>query len=100
MKFIGREDELSFLQEKYESRHGELVNVYGRRRIGKTETISQFCLDKNPVFFTCTQTDDRNQLRNFSRKILSFNLPQSQYITEFSSWEQALLAMKDIPHYF
>ncbi|WP_191014326.1 AAA family ATPase [Treponema zioleckii] len=98
MKFIGREDELSFLQEKYESRRGELVIVYGRRRIGKTETISHFCLDKNPVFFTCTQTDDRNQLRNFSRKILSFNLPQSQYITEFSSWEQALLAMKDIPH--
>ncbi len=98
MKFIGREDELSFLQEKYESRHGELVIVYGRRRIGKTETISHFCSDKNPVFFTCTQTDDRNQLRNFRRKILSFNLPQSQYITEFSSWEQALLAMKDIPH--
>ena len=98
VKFIGREDELSFLQEKYESRLGELVIIYGRRRIGKTETISHFCLDKNPVFFTCTQTDDKSQLKNFSRKILSFNLPQSQYITEFSTWEQALLSMKDIPH--
>ncbi len=98
VKFIGREDELSFLQERYESRRGELVIIYGRRRIGKTETISHFCLDKNPVFFTCTQTDGKSQLKNFSRKILSFNLPQSQYITEFSTWEQALLSMKDIPH--
>ncbi|WP_294428266.1 DUF234 domain-containing protein [uncultured Treponema sp.] len=96
--FWGREEELSFLQEKYESQNGELVIVYGRRRIGKTETISHFCLNKNSVFFTCTQTEDKNQLKNFSQKLLSFNLPQSQYITEFSNWEQAFLAIKDIPH--
>ncbi len=97
VNFIGREEEISFLQEKYESSRGEFVIVYGRRRIGKTETIAKFCSDKNPVFFTCTQTEDKNQLGNFSRKILSFNLPQSRYIAEFADWEQAFSAMKDIP---
>ena len=65
--FIGREEELSFFNEHYNSKSGELIIVYGRRRIGKTETISHFCADKNPVFFTCTQTEDSNQLKNFSQ---------------------------------
>lgn len=95
--FIARKNELAFLQEKYESRGGQLVILYGRRRIGKTETISHFCKDKNPVFFTCTQTEDSAQLKNFSQKLLSFDIPQRRYVTEFSNWEQALLAVKDIP---
>lgn len=95
--FIARKNELAFLQEKYESRGGQLVILYGRRRIGKTETISHFCKDKNPVFFTCTLTEDSAQLKNFSQKLLSFDIPQRRYVTEFSNWEQALLAVKDIP---
>ena len=95
--FIARKNELAFLQENYESRGGQLVILYGRRRIGKTETISHFCKDKNPVFFTCTQTEDSAQLKNFSQKLLSFDIPQRRYVTEFSNWEQALLAVKDIP---
>ncbi len=97
IEFKARKDELNFLQDKYEATNGQLVIIYGRRRIGKTETISHFCQGKNAVFYTCTQTDDNNQLKNFSTKLLSYNLPQSKYITEFSSWEQAFLAIKDIP---
>ena len=95
-EFLGRKKELAFLEEKYKSKNGEFVIIYGRRRIGKTETISHFCKNKNTVFFTCTQTDNKSQLKNFSEKILSFNLPQSKYITEFSSWEHAFLALKEI----
>ncbi len=36
--FIGREQELKFLNDKYESENGQLVVLYGRRRVGKTET--------------------------------------------------------------
>lgn len=96
--FIGRKEELAFLKEKYQSKNAEFIVLYGRRRIGKTETLSHFCADKNPVFFTCTQTDDSSQLKNFSRKLLSFDIPQKRYISEFSNWEQAFLAVKDIPH--
>ncbi len=95
--FIGRKNELDFLEQKYKSENGQLVIIYGRRRIGKTETIKQFCNDKSAVFFTCTQTEDKNQLKNFSSILLSNNLPQAKYISEFNSWEQAFLAIKDFP---
>ena len=95
--FIGRKNELDFLEQKYKSENGQLVIIYGRRRIGKTETIKQFCNDKSAVFFTCTQTEDKNQLKNFSSILLSNNLPQAKYISEFNSWEQAFLALKDFP---
>ena len=95
--FIGRKNELDFLEQKYKSENGQLVIIYGRRRIGKTETIKQFCNDKRAVFFTCTQTEDKNQLKNFSSILLSNNLPQAKYISEFNSWEHAFLAIKDFP---
>ena len=40
--FIGRESELNFLEERYSSNKGELVVLYGRRRVGKNvKTILQ-----------------------------------------------------------
>ena len=41
--FIGREAELRFLNDKYEAEQGQLVVLYGRRRVGKTETLREFC---------------------------------------------------------
>ena len=37
--FIGREAELKFLNDKYEADGGQLIVLYGRRRVGKTETL-------------------------------------------------------------
>ena len=63
--FIGRETELQFLQDKYEENKGQLIVLYGRRRVGKTETLREFCKDKPHVFFSCTQSIDRVQLARF-----------------------------------
>ena len=49
--FIGREAELKFLNDKYEAEDGQLIVLYGRRRVGKTETLREFCKDKQHVFF-------------------------------------------------
>ena len=35
--FVGRESELRYLNKKYGSKKSEMVVLYGRRRIGKTE---------------------------------------------------------------
>ena len=37
--FIGREAELKFLNDKYTDAGGQLIVLYGRRRVGKTETL-------------------------------------------------------------
>lgn len=50
--FIGREAELDFLNDKYEAEGGQLVVLYGRRRIGKTETLREFCKGKPHVFLS------------------------------------------------
>lgn len=37
--FIGREQELAMLEERYAFDQAELFVLYGRRRVGKTELL-------------------------------------------------------------
>ena len=96
--FIGREQELEFLNNKYKSVGGQLVVLYGRRRVGKTETLRQFCKGKPHVFFSCTQTTDKVQLRNFSGRMLKENIPAGRYLSEFGDWESALRSVLELPY--
>ncbi len=96
--FIGREAELKFLQDKYEEKKGQLVVLYGRRRVGKTETLREFCKDKPHIFYSCTQSTDQVQLARFSRQLLKENIPAKQYISEFADWERAFRSVLDLPY--
>lgn len=96
--FIGREAELRFLEDKYSAEKGQLIVLYGRRRVGKTETLREFCKGKPHVFFSCTQTTDRVQLAKFSRQMLREKIPASQYIAEFSDWENAFHSIAELPY--
>ena len=96
--FIGREAELKFLNDKYQEKSGQLIVLYGRRRVGKTETLREFCKGKPHVFFSCTQTTNRVQLRNFSSRILKEDIPARNYISEFDNWEKAFRAILDFPY--
>lgn len=96
--FIGREAELQFLENRYHAKDGQLVVLYGRRRVGKTETLKQFCQGKPHVFFSCQECTDRRQLRNFSEKMLKEDIPAKQYIDQFADWEKAFRAILDLPY--
>lgn len=96
--FIGREQELKFLQDKYDEKKGQLIVLYGRRRVGKTETLREFCKDKPHIFYSCTQSPDKAQLSKFSKLLLKENIPAKQYITEFSDWEKAFDAITELPY--
>ena len=48
--FVGRNNELKLLEEAYASRRGELVVLYGRRRVGKSQLIKEFSAGKPRVF--------------------------------------------------
>ena len=95
--FIGREAELKFLQDKFDSENGQLVVLYGRRRVGKTETLREFCKGKQHVFYSCTQSTDKVQLSKFSKHILKEDIPAKQYISEFADWESAFRSVLDFP---
>ena len=63
--FIDREYELDFLEKKYASGKAELVIIYGRRGIGKTEMIREFIRGKKAYYFFVTMEDDKTLLKNF-----------------------------------
>ena len=96
--FIGREAELKFLEDKYQEGRGQLIVLYGRRRVGKTETLREFCKGKPHVFYSCTQSTDKVQLVKFSQLMLKEDIPARDYITEFADWEKAFHATLDLPY--
>ena len=96
--FIGRERELDFLEDQYNGENGKLVFLYGRRRVGKTETLKQFSKDKPHVLFSCAQKTNEMLLAEFSSKMLKENLPASNYISMFKDWDQALASIADLPY--
>ncbi len=65
--FIGREKELQFLENKYSASRGQLIVLYGRRRIGKTETLKEFCKNKPHVFFHAGNVLTRCSLTAFPK---------------------------------
>lgn len=95
--FIGRKEELQFLEERYQSSEAQLIVLYGRRRVGKTETLRYFCQNKPHVFYSCTECTDDQQLKAFSERMLRTGIPAGQYINSFSSWEQAMRSIPELP---
>ena len=96
--FIGREAELAFLENCYQKEGGQLVVLYGRRRIGKTETLKQFCKMKPHVFFSCRECTDKLQLKNFSEKMFIEDIPAKKYVQEFTDWDQAFRSVLELPY--
>lgn len=86
--FIGRKSELAFLNDCYDSPNAEFVVLYGRRRVGKTETLAEFCKGKPNVFYTCRELTDKIQLSSFSEKFTT-NTSLPQLFGSFSDWDNA-----------
>jgi AAA+ ATPase superfamily predicted ATPase len=95
--FIGREQELKFFNDKYTAPGGQLVVLYGRRRIGKTETLQRFCEDKPHVFYSCRELSDIQQLAAFSERILKSGSPAAKYVDTFQNWESAIKGLLELP---
>ncbi len=87
--FIGREKELSALNRLYHSDQFEFAVIYGRRRVGKTAIINEFAAEKPAICFTGVETNERQNLENFSKCILEFVMQKSAD-TSFPSFQAAL----------
>lgn len=46
MTFYNRDKELDALSSAFESPGSDVFVVYGRRRVGKTELLKEFCTDR------------------------------------------------------
>jgi AAA+ ATPase superfamily predicted ATPase len=95
--FINRESELAQLNRLYNSEKAELFVLYGRRRVGKTELLRVFCIDRPHVYFVATLSSDGDQLAAFSQAIWGFTHAETPTGFTFPSWETAFRALVDLP---
>lgn len=87
--FIGREQELHDLNELYAQDRFQLYVLYGRRRVGKTTLLNEFCRGKDHIFYSAEQSNDKMNLDKFSAQVFAFY--HETTLPPFTSWENALL---------
>ncbi|MEA3369470.1 MAG: ATP-binding protein [Candidatus Ratteibacteria bacterium] len=89
MRFINRELELEFLNEKWDVHKAQLIIIYGKRRVGKTEVSIRFVKNKPHIYFLCERIAARNQLRKFTDTIAEYF--KDEFLPEegFKDWETA-----------
>ncbi|MFT7480562.1 MAG: AAA+ ATPase superfamily predicted ATPase, partial [Gammaproteobacteria bacterium] len=63
--FVGRKNEMLVLDQMYDSGEAELFVLYGRRRVGKTELLQQFCEGRRGIYFMAAQVREKDNLRAF-----------------------------------
>jgi AAA+ ATPase superfamily predicted ATPase len=90
MKFLGREEELKLLEEKYRSNKSELIVIYGRRRVGKSALVENFLQSKKLVYRFEGLENEKNsvQIEEFIKEISIQLKDQFLMQTKFQSWSE------------
>ncbi len=89
--FYCRNEELCKLNRRYDDGNFECIIIYGRRRVGKTTIINEFCKDKPTVFFSALLDGTiRENLRTLSRAIYAYKEPDTTKAPEYDSFDSAL----------
>ncbi|MCQ2432494.1 MAG: ATP-binding protein [Clostridia bacterium] len=87
--FYGREKELQDMDRRYGRGKFECLIVYGRRRVGKTALINEFCKDKPTVFFSALNAGSQENLSALSKAIYELNHPGTDQAPVFQSFDAA-----------
>ncbi|MCL2159386.1 MAG: ATP-binding protein [Oscillospiraceae bacterium] len=69
--FIGRNGELESLNERYDSGKYECAVIWGRRRVGKTELITEFVKNKRHIYFTAAEGTEQKNIDILSKAIFN-----------------------------
>jgi len=88
--FVNRKEELNLLEKLFQKNDAQLIIVYGRRRIGKTELLKQSVKDKKHLFFSADLSSQQEQLRQFTEKIYHISGDSFLQAQPFTSWESLL----------
>lgn len=87
--FFGRTEELKLLEKRYQKGKFECIVMYGRRRVGKTELIKEFCKDKPTIFFSALNASAQENLESLSKEIYAYKNPNSVNGPVFQNYESA-----------
>lgn len=92
--FIGRKEELAKLLTMHESGRFEFAVVYGRRRVGKTTLIREFCRGKRAFYFVARETSSAANLKILSEEMSAQGLVQRGAC--FETWEAFFAAAGEL----
>ena len=85
--FVDRERELEFLERKYKEEGAQLIIIYGRRRIGKTELLLRFAEGKKYIYFLCEKTVMELNVQKMAKKMAEYLRRESFARISFVDWE-------------
>jgi AAA+ ATPase superfamily predicted ATPase len=89
-RFVTRKLELQFLNEKWDTDQAQLIVLYGKRRVGKTELSVQFIKDKPHIYFLCERLAVSYQLKKFTETVAEYFKDEFLPADGFRDWETAL----------
>ena len=111
--FYCREQELHKLNKRYNDGKFECVVIYGRRRVGKTALINEFCKDKPAIMFSALNSTSSENLEALSKSIYQYKNPEStgeaapiypdydaalQEITKLAESERLIFVIDEYPY--
>jgi AAA+ ATPase superfamily predicted ATPase len=108
--FVGREVELDTLNKAYGKDGFQFPVVYGRRRVGKTTLINEFCQGKKTIYFVAVQSTLKENLEILSNQILAVLAPAAprnpfptfrdalDYVFQQAKNERIVFAIDEYPY--
>ena len=87
--FHCRENELYDLNRRYKKGNFECIVVYGRRRVGKTALINEFCKDKPTIFLSALNASSQENLEALSKAIYEKSYPGVESAPVYASFDAA-----------
>ncbi len=94
MNFINRKQELDFLNDKWMSGKAELLVLWGKRRVGKTELVKQFIQGKPYIYFMGESTSRQDQLRQISDFFADFFKEPLLATRGFAAWSELFMYLQ------
>lgn len=88
--FYCREEELRLMNRRFEKGRFECIVIYGRRRVGKTALINEFCKDKPTIYFSALNASSQENLEALSKAIYTCNNPNTTASPTYHSYDDAL----------
>lgn len=85
--FLDRHRETSMLESRYRGEKAELLIIYGRRRIGKSELIDRFIAREKGIRLLAREESRTLQLRRFSLKLGEYFNDNFLKKTSFADWD-------------
>ncbi|MCD6464112.1 ATP-binding protein [Candidatus Woesearchaeota archaeon] len=70
--FVDRKREIQFLESRYKQPGFEFIVLSGRRRVGKSRLLEEFCKDKPNIFLMCENRKFQYNLDKFNLRIAEF----------------------------